>query len=166
VNNISLFSSFLIFILIGVILLLNDKMNFIYIVINLILGISYSLLIKPYLGKDESDITKKEEKIKRSKDKLESFTLMNEARNISYKYINKHYAYKYIVIALEIGLAFIMMMHLSLASISYIICYSVLQIYLYNNIVSILTKTDDIHKQDNLLNKIINITKINSHNDY
>ena len=81
---------------------------------------------------------------------------MKEARDQSYKYVDKHYAYRYVTIALQVILTFIMMMYNELVSITYIICYTVLQLYLYENLSNVLTKSDDFYKQDNLLNKIIN----------
>nr|MCR4879601.1 hypothetical protein [Bacilli bacterium] len=126
INNLSSMSAFLIFLIIAFAFLLNGTMNFIYIAINLVLAIGYIFFIKPKLDKDVLEINKKESAIKNEKDKLNAFTLMDEARNISYRYINKEYAYKYVVIALEIALAFIMMMYQHLVSVSYIFCYSLL----------------------------------------
>lgn len=157
INNISFFASFCIFLLISLLFLLNDKFNVIYILTNLLLAISYAFFIKPLLDKDEKEIIKNEEMIKKSDDKLEAFSYMGNARNISYKYGDKIQAYKYVSIAIQIILTFIMMMYFKLVSVTYIICYSVLQIELYNHLSALLTKNDDYMKQDYLLVKMINM---------
>ena len=156
INNISFFSSFCIILFISLVFIINDKMNFIFIVLNILLGLTYALIVKPLLNEDEKVIMEYEERIKKADEKVEAFSYMKEARNKSYKYVDKHYAYRYVAIALQIILTFIMMMYNELVNITYIICYTVLQFYLYENIISILLKSDDFYKQDNLLNKIIN----------
>ena len=156
VNHLSTFSSFYIFLIISIVFIINDKINFIYIVLNLLLAATYAFLVKPMLDKDEAEIKENEEFIKRTKDKLEAFSYMDNARKIGYKYVDKLYAYKYVAIALEVILTFILMMYNSLVSVTYIICYTVLQVYLYSNIVNLLTTSSELQKQDNLLNIIIN----------
>lgn len=156
INNISFFSSFCIFLLISLVFIINDKMNFIYIVLNLLLAITYALIVKPMLNEDESIIKEYEARVKKTSDKAEALNYMKEARSKAYRYADKHYAYKYVSIALQVILTFIMMMYNELVSITYIICYTVLQFYLYENVISILVKSDEFYKQDNLLNKIVN----------
>lgn len=162
INNLTIFSSFAFFLLISLIFIFNDKINFIYIVINLVLAFAYSLFIHPDLNKDRNEISEVESLINYKEDKLEAFSLMKEARNKAYKYICKEYSFKYVVIALEVLLTFIIMMYLKLVNVTYIICYTVLQLYLYNSLVNLLTSNDNQTKQDNYLNKIIDITEINS----
>lgn len=155
-NNLTLFSSFAVFLLISVIFIINDKMNFIYIIINLVLALGYALFLRPELNKEENEISELESLIKTKEDKLEAFSMMNSAREKAYKYISKEYSYKYVVIGLEVILTFIMMMYLKLVNVTYIICYTVMQLYLYNNLVNLLTSNEAYSKQDNYLNKIIN----------
>lgn len=154
-NNLTLVSSFSTFLIISLIFIINDKMNFIYILINLLLAFSYALFIRPELNKEENEISELEELIKTKSDKLEAYSLMNNTRIKAHKYISKEYSYKYVVIALEVILTFILMMYLKLVNVTYIICYSILQLYLYNNLINLLTSNESLTKQDNYLNKII-----------
>ena len=157
INNISFVSSFFIFLLISLIFLVNDKMNFIYIVTNLLLAASYAFFIKPLLNKDEKEIIQNEAMIKKTNNKLEAFSYMDSARSLSYKYVDKIEAYKYVCLAIQVILTFIMMMYFQLVNVTYIICYSVLQFELYSHLCSLLTKNDDFSKQDHLLAKLVNI---------
>ena len=156
VNQISYFSSFYIFLLISLVFIINDKINVIYILINLVLASSYTFFIRPILDKEEKEIMYQEAVIKKADGVMNAFIAMDSARERAYKYVNKEYAFKCVVIAIQIILTFIMMIYMNLVSVTYIICNTVLQIYLYNNVVSLLNKNTDLEKQDNLLNKIIN----------
>ena len=132
-------------------------MNFIYIVTNLFLAAAYAFFIKPLLNKDEKEIMLNEVMIKKTNNKLEAFSYMDRARSISYKYADKIEAYKYVCLAIQVILTFIMMMYFKLVSVTYIICYSVLQFELYSHLCSLLTKSEDFAKQDHLLAKLVNI---------
>lgn len=156
VNHLSTFSHFYVFLIIALVFIINDKLNFIYIIMNLLLAVSYALGIKPMLNADEVSILEAEESIMRSKDKLTAYSYMNTARSKAYKYADKEVAFKYVVIAIQVILTFILMMYLKLVSVTYILCYTFLQIYLYNNVVALLTSNEEFDKQNNLLNKIMN----------
>ena len=157
INHLSTFSHFYIFLIIALVFIINDKLNFIYIVMNLLLAVSYSVTIKPMLNADEVGILEAEDALSKTKDKLVAYSYMNSAREKAYKYADKEVAFKYVVIAIQVILTFILMMYLKLVSVTYILCYTFLQIYLYNNVVSLLTSNEDYSKQDNLLNKMLDM---------
>ena len=157
INNLSTFSSFAVFIIISLVFIINDKMNFIYVLTNLLLAFVYVLMVKPLLDKDESEIKENEEKIELTTNKLEAFSYMNMARDKAYKYVDKFNGYQYVVIMLQVVLTFILMIYNQLVSVTYLVCYSFLEIYLYKNVVSLLTSNEEFNKQDNLLNKLNNL---------
>ena len=159
INNLTMFSNCYIFIIISFIFILNDKYNGLFVVLNVLLAMLYISFIKPKLNEEEKRIIEEESKIKTKNNKLEAFNLMNNARSLSYKYVSIESAYKYVVIGIEVISTFIMMMYKEIVNVTYIICYSGLQMYLYNNVVSLLSRGEDYQKQYNLLNKIINMSE-------
>lgn len=157
VNNLSIFSNAFAVMLIVLVLLLNDKMNALYAFLNIFLAAISIFFFHPLLDKEEVLINEKEEKLKVVNTKEEAVSLMNETRSKSYSYASKVTMYKYVIIFIQVIASFIMMMFLKVVNVTYIICYTFLQIYLYNNLEELLLKPHEKEKQDNLLNKIIDM---------
>lgn len=155
INDITYFSSFGVIIIISIIMLINDKTNIVYLLGNVILGSIYVFILEPYLKKKENHILKNENKLKLVDDSKEAFNIINDIRINAYNYGNIFHVTKYIFIFIQIVLSFVMMMVMNLVNVSYIICYTILEVYFYNHFVDIFISDDNMKKNDSLLVKLL-----------
>lgn len=166
INNISFYSSAFISLLLAALLIINGKTNIFLVAFNIILAILSTLVIMPRLNKKVDKISKNEESLKYIKNKNDAFEKIDELRNDSYSYGTIMTTVKYTVYALDFILVFMMMLINKICNVPYIICYFCMEIYLYQNLCSLLNFKEDKNKQDLLLVKLNSYLEKNSHKDY
>lgn len=153
-TDVNFYVSFLITIIIAFIMLINDKINIIYIGVNILLGIVYSFIVQPLLQKKALEMERREGLLE-YQDRNDAFNNIATLRKEGYRYGSIYTSIKYIFIFIQIVTAFIMMMSLQIVNVTYIICYSVMEIYFYNHFVSMFEVYDKKDENNNLLAKLL-----------
>ena len=162
VSNISFFSSLFLILFLTIIMIMNDEKNFIFVISPLCLSLFNFIYLNPRREKKELLIEEKEAKLMNEKKEEVAKELMNEIREDSYQYAEKENVIKYFMIFIMLVITFLMMMVNKIVNVTYIFCYLFLEIYLYQNYLTLFLYPSKRNNNKNLLNKLMSMCEKNS----
>ena len=161
ISDVTLFSHLFTILIIALIMLINAKMNAIYLGVNVLLAIFTSFIVQPYFIKEENKMNMLEESIVEINDIDEMNNHFFDLRKTGYSYGEKLHAYKYVISAIQLIVSFVLMMVSEVVNVTYIICYFFMEVYLYNALVAFFD-VETRENAQNLLNKITGLLEKNS----
>lgn len=154
-NDVNHYASFLVVVIIVIIMLLNEKMNVVFIGVNLFLGAIHIFITAPWFYKKANIIEYKESLLNNAEDKIDAFNNIYDIRGEAYHTGNILHILKYLVIFIQIFTSLMMMLYFNIMNVTYILCYTVIQMYLYHHLCEVFEEYDKKEKNNNLLVKLI-----------
>ena len=152
--------SFLIIVFFSFVLVMNDKINLVYIGLTMILGFIESLIYRPYFQRKKKEIEEQEHKIMTAQNEYELNFFAKETRESSYKLGLYDTAVHYVSLAV-IALFVILIMALSkVVSVTYVVFYICVSMFIkgeFNKIFNFASGNEDF---DSLKNKVIQSLKV------
>ena len=148
--NASLISAFLIFIL-----LLNSRMNAIYIVLVVFLAVVECFVFMPFIEKKTIDVTKQEQSLLKVESASEYQIIANSTREDAYKIGQYRTVFTYVSIGILLFVTILLMAISDVVNLTYVVFYLCICLFLRMNIIKVFSFDESNQLRDKEHVKII-----------
>ena len=160
----NLIFSLMIILFLSFILILNSVYNLIYVLFALTVAVLESLFYEPFFEKRNKDIESDEKCLKEAENVEEYVHYAAEAREKAYHLSLSKTIMSYLTIAFFLALSVFIMSASKVVSITYIVFYLSISMYLKSNFSKVFSYSKDAEQYDSLRLRIINSVEITHSN--
>jgi len=151
--------SFMITLFLSVILILNGTINDVYIAASLLIAIIEAVILDPYFKSKAQEIASDENEIPKCESEEEYKELVTDIRSKAYNLGLYKTAITYLGVGALLMISIVLMALSQIVSVTYVVFYLCIAVFLRNNFNKMLTYTNDQAEKDLYRAKIINYLK-------